>query len=131
MEPQERQRAHQRRRGPDRFQGLMWLALITFAGITAFLVPAHILIQGVLGPLGLVPSFDRRYESFAAALSNPLIKLYLFLLVVMTFYVLGHRARYFIAEAGVAKGKAFIATVVFVPVAIAVVIAGYLIFTTP
>lgn len=109
----------------------MWSALITFAGITALIVPAHILVQGVLGPLGLVPSFDQHADTFASALSNPLVKLYLFALVVMVFYVLGHRVRYFLAEAKIASGKAFIATIVFVPVVVIVAIAGYLIFTTP
>jgi fumarate reductase subunit D len=128
---QHERHGHTPRPGPDRFQGLMWSALITFAGITALIVPAHILVQGVLGPLGLVPSFDQRADTFAAALGNPLVKLYFFLLVVMVFYVLGHRVRYFLAEAKVASGKAFVAAIVFVPVVIVVAVAGYLIFTTP
>jgi len=41
-----------RRSGPDRVNALLWATFAQCAVITALIVPAHILVQGVLAPLG-------------------------------------------------------------------------------
>src|SRR6266700_1787070 len=89
------------RPGPNRLQGLLWAGFANAAVLTALVVPAHILVQGVLGPLGLVPSFDRRYSTFTSALNDPLVKIYLLVVMAASFYLFGHRVRYVIHELGV------------------------------
>ena len=100
------------RSGPDRLQGLLWVGFANAAVLCALVVPAHILVQGVLGPLGLVPSFDHRYSTFASALSNPLVKIYLLVVIAASFYLFGHRTRYVIHELGV-HGKLAVGVVMY------------------
>ena len=118
------------RPGPNRLQGLLWAGFANAAVLTALLVPAHILVQGVLAPLGIVPSFDRRYSTFAMALGDPLVKLYLFVLMTASFYLFGHRVRYVIHELGV-HGKLAVGVVMYGLAAIATVAAAYLLITLP
>jgi fumarate reductase subunit D len=121
---------HQPRPGPARLPALLWALFANTALISALIVPAHILVQGVLAPLGLVPSFDRRYSTFAAALSNPLVKVYLLLLMAVCFYTFGHRIRYMLLDLGV-HGKQFFGVLLYGLAAIGTVVAGYVIFTVP
>ena len=118
------------RPGPNRLQGLLWTGFANAAVLCALIVPAHILIQGVLGPLGIVPSFDHRYSTFASALSNPLVKIYLLVLMAASFYLFGHRTRYVIHELGV-HGKLAVGVVLYGLAAGGTVLAGYLLFTLP
>ena len=118
------------RPGPNRLQGLLWVAFANAAVLTALVVPAHILVQGVLGPLRLVPSFDQKYATFASALSDPLVKIYLLLVIAATFYLCGHRLRYVIHELGV-HGKLVLGVVLYGLAAIGTVAAGYLLFNLP
>jgi succinate dehydrogenase subunit D len=118
------------RPGPNRLQGLLWAGFANAAVLVALLVPAHILVQGVLAPLGLVPSFDRRYSTFASALGDPLVKLYLLVLMAASFYLFGHRVRYVIHELG-AHGKLRVGLVMYGLAAVATVVAAYLLFTLP
>ena len=116
--------------GPNRLQGLLWVAFANAAVLAALVVPAHILVQGVLGPLGLVPSFDRKYATFASALGDPLVKIYLLVVIAACFYLCGHRLRYVIHELGV-HGKLVMGVVMYGLAAVGTVVAGYLLFTLP
>jgi fumarate reductase subunit D len=118
------------RQGPNRLQGLLWTGFANAAVLTALVVPAHILVQGVLGPLGLVPSFDRRYSTFAAAIGNPLVKVYLLIVMAASFYLFGHRVRYVVHELGV-HGKLRVGLVMYGLAAVGTVVAAYLLFTLP
>jgi fumarate reductase subunit D len=118
------------RRGPNRLQGLLWVGFANAAVLGALVVPAHILVQGVLGPLGIVPSFDHRYSTFASAISDPLVKIYLLVVIAASFYLAGHRTRYVIHELGV-HGKLAVGAVMYGLAAAGTILAGYLLFTLP
>jgi fumarate reductase subunit D len=120
--------AHERRAKPSRLHGLMWAGFSTAAVITALIVPVHILVQGVLGPLGLAPSFDRRYSTFAAALGDPLVKVYLLLLFAASFYMFGWRVWYVLVDLGV-HAKLVLPVVTFGLAALGTVIAAYVLFS--
>jgi len=94
-----------RKPGPNRSQGLLWVAFANAAVLTALIMPAHILVQGVLAPLGVVPSFDQRYSTFAPAIANWAVKIYLLVLVASCLYVFGHRIRYILVELAVPGSK--------------------------
>jgi len=125
-----RPEAHGPRPGPSRLPGLLWATFANTALITALLVPAHILVQGVLGPLGLVPSFDRRYGTFASALGNPLVKLYLLVLMAASFYTFGHRLRYMLIDMGV-HGKLLFGVLLYGLAAAGTVVAALVLFSVP
>jgi len=118
------------RRGPNRLQGLLWVGFANAAALGALIVPAHILIQGVLGPLGIVPSFDHRYSTFASAISDPFVKIYLLVVIAASFYLFGHRTRYVIHELGV-HGKLAVGAVMYGLALAGTVLAAYLLFTLP
>ncbi len=120
---------HTPRPGPNRLLGLIWAGFATVAVITALIVPAHILVQGVLGPLG-VPSFDRKYATFATALSNPLVKIYLLLLFASAFYLFAQRAWYVVRELGI-HSKLGLGLFFYGLAAAGTVTAGYVLFTGP
>ena len=120
-----------RRTGPNRREGLFWALFAQFAVLTALGVPAHMLVQGVLAPLGLVPAFDQHYSTLASALSNWLVKIYLLVVFAAAFWVLGHRVRYTLMEVGVPGGKQRLGLVTYGVSFLATLFAAYLLFTVP
>jgi fumarate reductase subunit D len=118
------------RPGPNRLNGLLWVLFANAAVVSALVVPAHMLVQGLLAPLGLVPSFDHRYTAFASALSDPLVKIYLLLVIGASFYMCAHRVRYVVHELGV-HGKLLLGLVTYGLAGAGTVVAGYLLFTLP
>ena len=120
-----------RRPGPNRVQGLLWAAFANFAVLTALIVPAHIVVQGVLGPLGVVPSFDQRYSTFAPAIANWLVKVYLLVLVASTLYVFVHRIRYVMMELGLPGNKLVFGALTSMVAAVALAFSAYVLVNLP
>jgi fumarate reductase subunit D len=120
-----------RKPGPNRSQGLLWAAFANFAVLTALIVPAHILVQGVLAPLGVVPSFDRRYSTFAPAIANWLVKIYLLVLVVSCLYVFAHRIRYVLLELAVPGTKMVFGVLTLGLAAVGTAFAAYVLLNVP
>jgi fumarate reductase subunit D len=93
---------------------LFWWFLFSQGGVlTALLLPAHVLVQGILGPLKIVPVVDRHYDTWVNVLSNPLVKLYLLVFFGFAFFHFAHRLRYFFVDVGVPAAKGVPAQVVF------------------
>jgi fumarate reductase subunit D len=122
---------HARKPGPNRAQGLLWAAFANAAVLTALIVPVHIAVQGVLAPLGLVPSFDQRYATFAPAVANWLVKIYLLVLVVASLYVFGHRIRYVLMELAVPGSKLVFGVVTLGLAALGTAFAAYVLLNVP
>jgi fumarate reductase subunit D len=89
-------------------------------GIAAMFLPVHILVQGVLGPLGVVPVVDRHYDTWISALGNPIVKLYLLTIIAVPFFHFAHRLRYLLVDFGLRGAKSLPAQVGFYGVAVAV-----------
>ena len=93
---------------------LIWWFLFAQGGVVAaILVPVHILVQGILGPLGIVPVVDRHYDTWIRILGNPIVKLYLLVLLALPFYLFAHRLRYFLVDLGVPAARSLPAQVIF------------------
>jgi len=120
-----------RKPGPNRAQGLLWVAFANAAVLTALIMPAHILVQGVLAPLGLVPSFDQHYATFAPAIANWLVKIYLLVLVVACLYVFGHRIRYIMVELAIPGSKFAFGVLVLGLATLGTAFAAYVLLNTP
>jgi fumarate reductase subunit D len=93
---------------------LFWWFLFSQGGVlTALLLPVHVLVQGILGPLGLVPVVDRHYDTWVNVLGNPLVKLYFLVLFAFAFFHYAHRLRYFLVDVGVHAARSVPAQVIF------------------
>lgn len=72
----------------------LWWSLFGLGGaIAAFLFPAHILIQGVLIPAGILPADTLQYDNFAELLRSPFVRIYFLALIVFPLYHAAHRIR--------------------------------------
>ena len=100
---------------------LFWWFMFAQGGvIAATLIPVHILVQGILGPLGIVPVVDRHYDTWISILGNPIVKLYLLVLIAVPFFHFAHRLRYLLVDLGVSGAKSVSAQVIFYGAAVAV-----------
>jgi fumarate reductase subunit D len=111
---------------------LFWWFMFSQGGLfAAVLLPAHILIQGILGPLGIVPVVDRHYDTWISILGNPIVKLYLLALISLPFFHFAHRLRYLLVDLGVTAAKTLPAQVAFYGAAIVVtLLAIWVLLTT-
>ncbi len=87
-------------------------ALFSAGGVvTAFLLPIHVLLFGILWPLGVIPEATLSYEHLRGIVTHPLGKLYLFVLISLAFFHAAHRLRFTLADLGlkpVARGLAVV-----------------------
>lgn len=96
------------------FAHLIWWFLFAQGGVlAAILVPVHVLVQGILGPLGIAPVVDRHYDTWIQVLGNPIVKLYLLVLIAFPFFHFAHRLRYLLVDLGVPAAKSTPAQVIF------------------
>lgn len=108
-----------------------WFLFANGGVITALLLPVHVLVQGILGPLGIVPVVDQHYDTWIRALGNPLVKLYLLVLITFAFFHFAHRIRYLLTDLGVHAAKTLPAQVVFYGGAVVgTLIAVWILLTT-
>jgi fumarate reductase subunit D len=95
------------------------------------LIPVHILVQGILGPLGIVHVVDRHYDTWISILGNPIVKLYLLVLISLPFIHFAHRLRYLLVDLGVPAAKSAAAQAIFYGGAVLVtLLAIYVLLTT-
>jgi fumarate reductase subunit D len=103
---------------------LFWWFMFSQGGLfVAVLLPVHIVIQGILGPLGIVHVVDRHYDTWISILGNPIVKLYLLVLISLPFFHFAHRLRYLLVDLGVPAAKSRPAQVVFYGAAVVVTLA--------
>jgi fumarate reductase subunit D len=110
---------------------LIWWFLFAQGGvIAAILLPVHILVQGILGPLGIVHVVDRNYDTWANVVGNPIVKLYLLVLIALPFFHFAHRLRYLLVDLGVPAARSLPAQVIFYGAAIVVTLVTIWILLT-
>ena len=111
---------------------LIWWFLFAQGGIlAAILIPVHVLVQGILGPLGIVPVVDQHYDTWYSALGNPIVKLYILVLIAFPFFHFAHRLRYLLVDLGVPAAKSAPAQAIFYGGAVLVTLATiYILLTT-
>ena len=110
---------------------LIWWFLFAQGGvIAAILLPVHILVQGILGPLGIVRVVDRNYDTWATVVGNPIVKLYLLVLIALPFFHFAHRLRYLLVDLGLPAARSLPAQVIFYGAAIVVTLVTIWILLT-
>ena len=108
---------------------LYWWFLFAQGGvIAAILLPVHILFNGILGPLGVVNVVT---PADTTILANPIVKLYLLVLIAVPFFHFAHRLRYLLVDLGVPAAKSVPAQAIFYGGAIVVTLLTiYVLLTT-
>jgi fumarate reductase subunit D len=108
-----------------------WFLFANGGGLAALVLPVHILVQGILGPLGVVPVVDQHYDTWISILGNPIVKLYLLALIAFSFFHFAHRLRYLLVDFGVHAAKSLPAQVIFYGGAVVVtLVAVWVLLTT-
>ena len=108
---------------------LFWWFMFAQGGvIAAILLPVHILFQGILGPLGLARVASLHNPNI---IGNPIVKLYLLVLIAVPFFHFAHRLRYLLVDFGVPAAKSAPAQIAFYGGAVLVVLLTiYVLLTT-
>lgn len=109
-----------------------WFMFAQGGVLAAILIPAQVLVQGILGPLGIVHVADQNFGAWLNLLGNPIVKLYIVVLIGFCFFHFAHRLRYLLVDLGVPAAKSVPAQVVFYGGAVVVTLAAiYIVLTTP
>lgn len=96
--------------------------------VAAILLPVHIVLNGILGPLGFARVVTPANTTIMA---NPIVKLYLLVLIAVPFFHFAHRLRYLLVDMGVPAARTVPAQVVFYGAAILVTLVTiYVLLTT-
>lgn len=108
-----------------------WFLFANGGGLAALVLPAHILVQGILGPLNLAPVVDQHYDTWIGILGNPLVKLYILVLIALSFFHFAHRLRYLLVDFGLHAAKSLPGQVIFYGGAVVVtLVAIWILLTT-
>lgn len=107
------------RRRPALMHLFWWFMFAQGGVVAAVLLPVHIVLNGILGPFGYAKVVT---PDNATILSNPIVKLYLLVLIAVPFFHFAHRLRYLLVDLGVSAARAVPAQVVFYGGAILVVV---------
>ena len=75
-----------------------WWSLFSVGGVVAaFLVPVHLVLFGLAIPLGWV---SVSHAKLLALISQPLVKVYVFVLIALPLYHWAHRFRFLLEDVG-------------------------------
>ena len=116
-------------RKPDMSHALWWGLFAVGGMVAAVLVPVHILFQGILGPLGVTPVASNRADTLAGALANPLVRLYLFVLISAPLFHAAHRVRFLLVDLGLHGGRTLVATLCYGGAILGTCLAAYVLIT--
>ncbi|MPZ14583.1 MAG: fumarate reductase subunit D [Chloroflexi bacterium] len=104
----------------------LWWGLFGAGGfIAAFLLPVHMLVNGMLIPLGAAPQEAYSPQRLAALVSHPVVKLYLLALVSLPLFHWAHRFRYLLFDLGIHGGRTAIAFLCYGAAIVGTVVAAW------
>jgi len=88
-----------------------WWALFAAGGmVAALLVPVHLFLHGLAVPLGWI---SLSHSRMLALVAQPLIKVYLFVLIALPLYHWAHRFRFILEDIGLHALRAPIAVLFY------------------
>ena len=92
----------------------LWWGLFGAGGfVAALLLPVHILIFGWSIPIGGIPADAVSPARLQNLLTNPIVKLYLLVLISLPLFHWAHRFRYFLFDLGLHSGRMGIAVLCY------------------
>lgn len=98
----------------SRFEAIDW-ALFSAGGIVAALIlPIHIIATNLLPVFNLAPTVFARYDQTATKFAEPLINLYMIVVLSLVAWHSMHRVRYILYDLGLVKHRETVTQVSFV-----------------
>lgn len=94
--------------GEDKVEPFWWSLFGAGGIVAAMLVPAHILVQNLLGAAGL-PVATSDYDRARRLTAHPLVRLYLLVLTTLPLFHWAHRFRYYLMDVGIMGARRAIA----------------------
>ncbi len=98
--------------GEDKTEPFWWSIFGAGGIVAATMVPAHILVQNILGALG-VPAATSDYRRARNLTAHPLVRLYLLVLTTLPLFHWAHRFRYYVMDLGVLGARRQIAVIFY------------------
>ena len=96
-----------------------WFLFAAGGTVAALFLPIHILVHGILAPMGLVAENALSYDRMIAWLSNPIVKLYLLVIIVLPLFHAAHRIKFTVIDLGWKISPATISVVCYGTAALA------------
>ena len=92
----------------------IWWSLFSAGGVVAaFTVPILIFLTGIAWPLGWVPEDTLALTKLQTLLSNPLARLFCFIVISLPLFNWAHRFRYTLMDLGVKSMHTLIAVLCY------------------
>ena len=87
----------------DRQEPIWWGLFAGGGMVAAMLIPVHVLLFGILGPMGLLGEAFRSYEANAKLIGNPIFAVYFFVVIALPLFHWAHRFRFTLQDLGWTK----------------------------
>lgn len=84
---------------------LWWLLFSAGGVVSAVLFPIHILLFGILLPLGCIGAEPFQYDRMIALVSHPITRLYLFVFISLPLFHWAHRFKHTLIDFGLGEAK--------------------------
>jgi fumarate reductase subunit D len=101
---------------------LWWAPFFAGAGVAALLMPVTIILTGIAIPLGWIGE-----DSLFHLLQNPLVRIYLFVLISLSLFHAVHRIRFILVDLGLKAARNIIAIVCYATAIAGTVFAAILV----
>ena len=95
----------------DRQEPIWWGLFAAGGMVAAMLIPVHVLLFGILGPMGVLGEAFRSYEFGAGLMGNPILAIYFLVVIALPLFHWAHRFRFTLLDLGWTKwpeGTAFL-----------------------
>jgi fumarate reductase subunit D len=113
------------------FEAIDWLLFAAGGTLSAFLLPAHILVTVVLAPLGFSQAVPPGLLGVHTLIPPILVRVYLFIVLGGAAWHAMHRIRFMLMGLGMAHHRSLLAGLVILVLTVILAIAFDLLFLTP
>ena len=109
-----------------------WWGLFAAGGtVAAVLLPVHIFIYGIAGPLGWIDPAVTGLENTTSLLENPVVKLYLLVLISLPLFHWAHRFRFTLHDLGLRAAPEAVAYICYSTAALGPLAAARVLIAAP
>ena len=92
----------------------IWWSLFSAGGVVAaLLIPIHIFLFGIAGPLGMLPPDALEFSRLQALLAHPLTRIYCLVLISLPLFHWAHRFRFTLVDLGLHGAALLIAVLCY------------------